>query len=156
MFNKKKLAIIVLLAASIGSACNRGPELPDDPKGRLKDYISKSFNIKNTSDRQALVAFLTGDAKIRLSAWSDDQFREAFVESKRQFQRLAFREAKTISASEVNITYDLTYVDQSRGADAKVTNRKLARMVKEQGKWMIADVKNIKELVEYSNEMSLP
>ena len=56
----------------------------------------------------------------------------------------------------MNITYELAYVDQSRGSGAKITNKKLCQMKLESGKWVINDVHNIKELVEYQNEMSLP
>ena len=43
-----------------------------------------------------------------------------------------------------------------RGHEAKVTNRKNAQMIQDKGKWFISDVHNIKELVEYKNELSLP
>lgn len=150
------IAVIVSLGMVIAVAgCNGAKQGPEDPKHRLNEYISKSFGVKGVEDRNALASFLTGQAKIRLYAWSDDQFRQAFVDSKRQFIKLAFTEIKPISADEVSITYELSYIDQGRGHDAKVTNRKLAQMVRENGKWMIRDVSNIKEMVEYRNEMSL-
>jgi hypothetical protein len=132
-----------------------------DPRKSLTDYISQSFSIKTRDDRSRLLVFLTGDAKSRLAGWSEDQFREAFLESKREFLKLSFKEVKNVSSAEVQITYELSYIDPGRNRDgkkheAKVTNKKLCQLVLDQGKWLISDVRNIKELVEYKDEMSLP
>jgi hypothetical protein len=151
------------LTLCLSSACSfnhHSDANGNDPKKVIQEYISRSFAVKSASDREALLALLTRDAKNRLSAWSDDQFREAFIDSKRQFVKLAFTESKSESPVETSITYELSYVDQSRGQnkgnDAKITQKKLAQLVKEQDHWLISDVRNIKELVEYKDEMSLP
>lgn len=149
-------AFFGLFALIAASGCERGTVSSADPKGRLQDYITRTFNVKGAEDRQELLGFLSGDARTRLSAWSDDQFRQAFIDSKRKFLKLAFREVKTVSPTEVSITYELVYNDKIRETEAKVTNKKLAQMTLVDGKWLIGDVKNIKELVEYQNEMSLP
>ena len=154
--NLRQVALSLIFLAVSTSSCTHGPESPDDPKGRLQEYISKSFAVRTVEDKKELVAFLTGDSKARLAAWSDDQFREAFIDSKRQFLKMAFREVKQINPTEVSVTYELTYLDQGKGRDAKVTNKKLAQMLRENGKWMVGVVRNIKELVEYQNEVSLP
>jgi hypothetical protein len=146
----------MVLAVSALSGCKSRMETAGDPKAQLRDYISASFNVRESEDRGKLMPFLTGSAKTRLAAWSDDQFRQAFIDSKRQFIKLTFREVKPISPKEVNITYELTYLDQGKGHDAKVTNKKLCQMMNDQGRWLINEVKNLKELVEYRNEMSLP
>lgn len=150
-----KSAAVLLALASV-TACTAGREGSGDPKRRLEEYISRSFAVKGVEDREVLSGYLTGQAKTRLMAWSDDQFRQAFIDSKRQFVKLAPMEVKQVSPSEVSITYELTYLDQGRGHDAKVTNKKLCQMVLDQGRWMVKEVNNIKELVEYRNEMSLP
>jgi hypothetical protein len=150
-----------------GAACDmHQSSLTNDPKQRLNDYISRSFSVKGPGDRKALLEYLTGDAKTRLEAWSDDQFQQAFVDSKREFVKLAFKEVKPVSPTEVDITYEITYVAQGApSADPaskvaptkkKITNKKLATLVQDQGKWQISGVQNIKELVEFGNEMSLP
>ena len=152
-----KIGLLVFLL--VLSSCTKG-EL-NDPKNRLKDYIARSFSIKKSEDKAYLMEYLTGDVKARLGGWSEDQFREAFMDSKRQFEKLLFREVKEVSATEVQVTYELTYLDQGRGRDgqkhdARITTKKLCQMVLDKGKWFISDVKNIKELVEYKDEMSLP
>ncbi|MDR3605932.1 MAG: hypothetical protein P4M08_00965 [Oligoflexia bacterium] len=140
----------------ISTSCTIKNDTGNDPKKVLQEYISRSFAVKSPSERQDLLTLLTSEAKSRLSAWSDDQFREAFIDSKREFVKLAFTEAKSVSPRETSVTYELSYIDHGKGHDAKVTQKKLAQMVQEQGKWLIADVKNIKELVEYKDEMTLP
>lgn len=145
------------ICVAIGAAgCSSKSKAPEDPKNRLNEYISLTFTVKDVGDRQQMLQYLTGEAKNRLGAWSEDQFREAFIDSKRQFIKLAFREIKPVSPKEVNITYELTYLDQGKGHDAKVTNKKLCSLIQEQGKWYITEVRNIKELIEYRNEMALP
>jgi hypothetical protein len=156
MSNKKSGFGLAFMAVLWLAGCTTQNENAADPKKALNAYISRSFEIKSPAQKQDLLEYLTRDAKSRLAAWSDDQFREAFMDSKRQFIKLAFIEAKSVSPTETNVTYELSYIDQAKGHDAKVTQKKLAAMVEEQGKWRIADVQNIKELIEYRDEMSLP
>ncbi len=161
MFKRSVFKFVVLTVTlaqvSLMMSCTmHGPDNGTDPQKVLNEYISRSFAAKSPSDRLEMLKLLTGNAKNRLSAWSDDQFREAFLESKRQFVKLAFTESKSQSPQEMAVTYELSYVDQNKGHDAKVTQKKLAQMIEEHGHWLISDVKNIKELVEYRDEMSLP
>ncbi|NDD92065.1 hypothetical protein EBZ37_08275 [bacterium] len=152
-----KVAFSLVLSALIALvSCSPGRSGGSDPKARLRDYISQSFAVSGPEDREALSRFLTGQAKARLAAWSDEQFRSAFVENKRQFVNLVFSEVRNLSPSQINITYELTYFDQSKGHDAKVTQKKMAQLSQDQDQWFIAEVRNIKELIEYKNEMALP
>jgi len=149
------------LVLAIGMAfsliqCKNAKNFGEGPKATLHEYISKSFNLTRVEDRQDLEQLLTGKAKIRLTSWSDEQFRNAFLNQKRKFKSLQIREEKEISTNEVNITYELTYIDGEKGADTRVTNRKLAYLTRDGGHWLISEVRNIKELIEYQNEMALP
>lgn len=146
------IAILLVFAA----ACDSGSRDASDPKGRLNEYISKSFGTKSLEDKKELLSYLTGEAKVRLESWSEDQFRQAFIDSRRQFLKLAFKEVKKVSPEETDITYEISYLDKARGNNVKVTNKKMSQMMLEQGRWMVRDVHNIKELIEYQNEMSLP
>ena len=138
------------------TACQINQAGLDDPKKQLTNYIAKSFEIHSLDDRKALLEYLSGETKERLQAWSDDQFRQAFVDSKRQFVKLAVVDMKKQSEGEASLTYELTYLDQQRGKGAKVTAQRLAMMKKEGDRWLIQEVRNMKELVEFSNEMALP
>jgi hypothetical protein len=165
--NGLKILVSLLILGISLTSCTFSPDPSKDPKRSLSDYVSLSFSVKDLEDKARLLNFLTGDVKSRLAGWSDDQFRDAFIESKKEFQRLYFSEVKEVSPSEVQITYELTYLDHGKYTDsrkyedgkrheAKVTNKKLCQMKLEKGKWLISDVRNIKELVEYKDELSLP
>ncbi len=148
--------LLCLLGVLMLASCDNGAKESNDPKMRLNEYISKSFGAKSLEDKNDLMSYLTGEAKSRLSAWSEDQFRQAFIDSKRQFLKLAYTEVKKISPDETDITYEISYMDKAKGNNVKVTNKKMSQLILEDGKWMIRDVHNIKELIEYQNEMSLP
>jgi hypothetical protein len=149
----RRIACVAAALALAGCQDRAGGE---DPKRQLNEYISHSFAIKSPEDRGKLLGYLGGEARTRLTAWSDEQFRSAFIEHKKEFIKLAFREVKPVSDSRVSITYELTYLDQTKGKDAKVTQKKMAEMSKDAGRWLITDVRSIKELIEYREELSLP
>jgi len=149
--SKLGLTILALLISCSSSKTGAG-----DPKSRLQDYISHSFAVSSTKDRESLSRFLIGPAKTRLAAWSDEQFKSVFLNNKRQFVKLAVSEIRNLSPQSVNITYELTYLDQSKGHDAKVTHKKMAQLTRENTQWFISEVQNMKELIEYKNEMALP
>lgn len=155
MFSNK-IGIMLMAVGLLGAGCTPKSADESDPQKVINQYISQSFAVKSPAQKQELLNYLTREAKSRLSAWSDDQFREAFIENKRQFLKLAFKDSKTISPTETSVTYELSYLDQAKNHDARVTQKKLAQLVLEQGQWKISDVQNIKELVEYRNEMTLP
>jgi hypothetical protein len=158
----KLISVFLILCSWNMTACNQSSKLDaSDPKSVLTDYISKSFSVKGVEDRAELVSYMTGDVKARLAGWSEDQFRNAFVDSKREFIKLSYRDTKNISPSEAQITYELSYFDHGKNKngqsrESKVTEKKLCQMMLVDRKWLIADVRNIKELIEFKNELSLP
>ena len=152
----KAVTVVLLGVFFLVSGCSSQRKSGSDPKSRLQDYMSQSFAITGPQDRDALSRFLIGPAKTRLAAWSDEQFRSAFLDNKRQFVKLVFSEVRNLSPKDVNITYELTYLDQSKGHDAKVTHKKMAQLTQDREQWYIAEVRNMKELIEYKNEMALP
>lgn len=163
--------IIYILICLTTASCTLSHEnnAKNDPKHLLQEYVSSTFSVKSTDDRTQLMSYLTGEAKKRLGAWSDEQFSSAFIESKRQFLKLAFVELRELSQNEVNITYEIAFVNQGANhtgqtgangskelsSEAVVTDKKLCQLVRENGSWLIRDIRTIKELVEYKNEMSL-
>lgn len=160
MFNRTVCVFSLVIAMSVGLlSCNKKDKESAVPKERIKAYVEKSFSIKRIEDREELEEFLIGDAKTRLAAWSDQQFEDAFIGKKRKFSRLFFREVKPIHDEEVNITYELTFLDRSevtQKSDVRITNKKSCQMVKRNAEWYIKSCKNIKQLVEYNHELSLP
>ncbi len=165
-FRRWSDAILFGMILVLGVSCSRKQDDDADPRKRIMDYISQSFSVREITDRDVLLEHLTGDAKYRLAAWSDDQFRAVFMESKRRFVNVKFHEVKKVSDTRYDITYDMVYIDEGKAGEqadssakdglAKVTQRKLAQIISDRGKWLITDIRSIKELVEYMGEMSLP
>jgi hypothetical protein len=147
LLNKWFVALMLTL-----SACSPGKKQAQEPKQVLNEYISMSFAVSAPQDRAKMLKLLTGETKSRMQSWSDEQFLQAFVESKRKFVKLVFREVRNVSDREVLITYDLVYDTHS----ARMTNQKLAQLLKQSDEWLIGDVKNLKEVVEYRDALSLP
>ncbi|MGE0614295.1 MAG: hypothetical protein AB7P04_01530 [Bacteriovoracia bacterium] len=143
------------LVLACASACREAPT-NNDPKNRLKEYIHKTFNVRSVDERKDLMSYLVGDAKTRLETWSDDQFELAFMSKKRQNPVLVFKETRKASDDEVNITYEINYSDRVNNSEAKVTNKKICYLVRQKDDWFIRECRNLKELIEYQNEMSLP
>jgi gas vesicle protein len=159
-------SIWLLVVGMLGSAtsCKKAIDQVDGPKKRLTDYITTSFSVKKKEDKAQLVSFLSGEVKQRLEGWSDSQFQEAFIDKKRQFIQLVIKDVKPISEEETQITYELIYTEQgtrnpdekNKPHEVKITNKKLCQMIKENGQWVISSVRNIKELLEFQDEFSLP
>lgn len=150
------IAVLLLLFACNRHSSTGSDHENDSPEDRLKGYISKSFVLSTIGERDDLVKYLTGEAADRLKGWTDQQFKDAFLEAKRTFIKFQIFEVKKLAKDQINIVYELAYMDQSRGKDAKVTQKKLCQMVQKDGTWLIREVQSIKELVEFRNELSLP
>lgn len=119
----------------------------------VRSYIETSFAIHAAGDKAKLSAFLGGDAKSRLQAWSDEQFAAAFLDQKRKLGELKFREVRTPSAAEALVTYELTYTDNKQ---ARRSQRKVAELSLVQNTWQIMKVQNLRETVDYQNELTVP
>ncbi len=121
----------------------------------LRNYIEISFNAKNLEDKHKMEQLLTGDAKQRLFAWSDEQFTHAFIETKRSLAHLNVLENRKMSDQEVAVTYELTFEEGEGEKRAKISQRKLCVVVQESAAWKIKEVRNIRESIEYLKELSL-
>jgi hypothetical protein len=150
------LGVAALAALWLVQACTGRGASFSDPKAVLRDYISESFNTKSLQDRDGLLRYLTGAARNRLAAWSDQQFNQAFIQSRRKFIELEFESVKPAEDDSVGITYKLTFFDRTKGEDTKVIHRKLAQLTRREQRWYIVEVRNLTESIEYKNEMSLP
>lgn len=161
-------AFLVFGSGTIQS-CTPNSDLGQDPKKTLSEYVQLSFSVKKPEDRVKLSSLLAKDLRARLESWSEDQFKAAFLDSKRAFLKFSIKELKNISPVEAQITYELTYLDEvhlpesqkslsldEKPRQAKITNKKLCQLTYDQGKWLISDVRNLKELVEYRDELTFP
>lgn len=153
----KSVLPLVLLIGAV--SCKRNFDATSsEPNAVLKHYIDLSFEAKSVKDKTALAELLTGSARDRLMTWSDEQFLSAFVNSKRELIKFAVHESKRISAKEASITYELVSTEgKGTPTETRQTQKKLAMLAQTaSGGWQIKEVRNIKTLTEFKNEMTLP
>jgi hypothetical protein len=149
---KSKFALVIFAALF---ACTQKAD-DKSPVKVLESYIQISFSVASAEDKHKMEELLTGDTRNRLTAWSDQQFLKAFVETKKKFQGLKILENKKISETENAITYQLSYEEGENDKRAQVTQRKLCTVIQEDGVWRIKEVRSLRESIEYLKELSLP
>lgn len=148
-------AVAIGIALLMISGCSKKTG-DQSPIKVLEEYIEISFNAKTETDKQKMESLLTGDTQQRLKSWSDAQFLKAFVETRRKFLSIKILENKAVSAAESALTYELTFKEGEGDQEAKVSQRKMAMIVKESEHWKIKEVRSIRESIEYLKELSLP
>ncbi len=147
---------LVLWIGLIGTSCNRSIDpVANQPKAVLTDYVQLTFNIKSYDERNKLSAYLEGDLKTKVQGWTEAEFKEAFIDSKRVFEKMTFTDIKKINEQEYSITYDVVFTEQRKGSPVKVTNHKLVKFLLIDQKWKITEVRSLKELLEYQGELSV-
>jgi hypothetical protein len=174
MWNKKWIGVgfgVCWLVAA--GACSWSPRESLDPKklaqpqARLTEYVSRTFAIRTPEDRSKLVELMTGKVKERMLAWSREEFKAFFLDRQREMLKFLIKDVKEISPTETQVTYELIFTEKAkaisepgvltdRWIESKITHRRLAQLVLEGGQWFIADVRNVRELIEFKGEMAIP
>ncbi len=145
----------VLLCGAF-AACTATAPGDSTPTRVLETYIKVSFGARELDDKKRMEELLTGDTRNRLTAWSDEQFTKAFIDSKKRFLGLKVIESKKVSEDEVALTYELSFQEGVPQKAANITQKKLCAVVREGEAWKIKEVRSIRESIEYLNEFSLP
>ena len=151
---------VFLLLAALMSGCTKSSQKLDAPEKVLSEYVARSFAMKSLDDRDKLAQLSTGQVKGELQKLDTATLQRYFVNSKKTFVSLKIRDERKLSPDRVSITYELTYMNdipktsnfpESRD---KVTNRKHAIFVRENGGWLISEVRNEKTYIEHQNALS--
>lgn len=148
MCAKRVVFLAVCLAFGFGCVGNGGK---DSPSSVLADYVSQGFSVKSVGDKTRLMNFATGEVRESLASLNETSFKEKFVDAKRTFVSLKIKDERKVTTDQHSITYELTYTLPS---SEKVTVKKHALFVKENNKWLISQVRNIKTFIEHQNELS--
>lgn len=151
MWNKLFLRISPFVVLLIGCNFFSGPD-KDSPQGVLKEYIARTFALKSFSEKSRLLELTTGEVKEALEKLDSESFTKHFLESKKELMSMKLRDERKISDDRYSITYELSY--SSKPSDDQVTIKKHALFEKKDGKWFIAEVKNLKTYIEHQNELS--
>ncbi len=136
-------------------ACTPGSD-EKTPVKVLENYVEASFHATGPSDKKKMESLLTGDTKLRLEAWSEEEFRKQFVEKRKTFKELKVLENRAVSPTEVILVYELAYLEGPKEKEVRITQRKLGTLVRVGDEWKIKEVRNIRESIEYLEELSLP
>lgn len=155
----KTLAVAALASVMACTGGNKGGA--ETPQRVLSEYVSRSFAVKAPVEKSKLLELTTGEVKKAIEQLDEAAFRSYFIDSKRDFLGLKVKDERKVGDGQYSITYELSYM--SRGLPVatsaepsvdRVTNKKHALFVNQDGKWLISEVKNLKTLIEHQNEMS--
>ena len=152
---------IFIITIFIIAGCSYQERRHDDPVLVLRDYIASSFAIKSYKDKRYMLSYLKGDALKKLKALSSAEFNEQFVNQRRTFLKLKILSEEKLNKDKFKIQYELSYINLPESnnpisTENKVTNRKSATIIKKDNKWYINEVKNVTQLIEFKDEMTIP
>jgi len=146
--------VLSIAALTLVSGCHFGKKEEGSPQRILSDYVSRSFAVKDFGEKSRLVELTTGEVKEILDRLDEAAFKETFVDSRREFVHLKIKDERQLEPGKYSITYELAYVTKCDENVDKVTNKKHAVFVNEEGKWRISSVQNLKTFIEHQNEIS--
>lgn len=130
----KYVILFVLLAGCLESS--------KSPEGALKDFVQ--LRLEKTAEKSEILARLTGKLKLSLEAMDEKDFSK-FADLQK-YKRDSFRIiSKSCQEKKCYVTYALTYrTSAENNTSWKSEVKKIAELQFEDGKWLIADVSNIK------------
>jgi ketosteroid isomerase-like protein len=135
-------------------ACTkRGAE---QPATAVEEYIKVAMNAKSASDKQALYAYTTGEARAELEKMSDKDFDEQFVQRKMSFKSFKAKDLREEAGGGVSLVYELAFLEKTADGSAEITNRKIAYLQKDSdGHWKITSTKNVKSFIEREDALEV-
>lgn len=112
------------------------------PEAALKDFIE--IRIGNVVTRNSIIDKVTGKMKQSLANVSEDEFKQ-FADL-RNVSRDSFKVlSKSCQEETCFLTYSISYKTKQNDKDAFTSEvKKIAELSLVEGKWLIADVTNIK------------
>ena len=136
------------MLALVPAACI-SPNLETTPGKVLETYVRISFEATGLQDKMKMEELLTGETRERLHGWSDEEFTKNFLQSGRKFRGLRILDTKRIQEREMALTYELSFDEGPTDRAARVTQKKLCTVVKEEQGWRIKEVRSLRESIEF-------
>ena len=139
IINSFKLTPILFLLLFLLANCTRNHQ---DAEGFLKYFIEERMGSKVSKD--FLLEHVTGKMKDTINSLSEEEF-ETFADLS-QFRKDSLKIiSKSCQISKCFVTYSLGYANKaSEDFHYKTEVKKIAEIVYEEKKWLIADVVNVK------------
>jgi len=155
MFIKMKLLTCFGILASLmllGSCTNAKKQTPQET---LSEYVSRSFGVATQNDKAKLAELATGQVKAALDSLNDEEFKKNFVDTKRELVALKIKDERKLADGRYSITYEIAYINKSSENKDKLTSKKHAIFVNENGKWLVSEVQNLKTVMEHQTELEV-
>ncbi len=117
------------------------------PEGSLKQFVE--LNFSGSASKNEILSKITGKMRESFELLSEDDFKKStqFVELQKQGFKVV---SKNCEEKRCYITYSLSFRDKStaerQGFHTEV--KKIAELHFDNGKWLIADVSNVKTYLE--------
>lgn len=127
-----------LLAFLLVGCFDRG----DSPEGALRDFTNA--RLEKMVDRDFVVSRTTGKMRVSVESMSDEEF--AVFSDLRKYKQDTFKIiSKSCQEKRCYVTYSLGYHENAADKKTWVSEvKKIAEIIWVEGKWLIADVSNIK------------
>jgi len=141
----KTIAVLLILAGCFSSADSPEAAITDFVNARLDKMVSRSEVLERT----------TGKMKVSLEGMSDEEF-ELFANLKDYKKQSLKIISKSCQEKKCYVTYSVGYkqVKPSRnGWSSEI--KKIAELMRIEGKWLISDVTNLKTYHESSESIDV-
>ncbi len=114
----------------------------DSPEGALRDFTNA--RLEKMVDRDFVVARTTGKMRVSVESMSDEEF--TLFSDLRKYKRDTFKIiSKSCQEKRCYVTYSLGYHEGTNNKKTWISEvKKIAEIIWVEGKWLIADVSNIK------------
>jgi len=142
----KYLVLLILLAACFDRS--------DSPEGALRDFTNA--RLEKIVDRDFVVSRTTGKMRVSVESMSDEEFKT--FSDLRNYKKDTFKIiSKSCQDKRCYVTYSLGYREGKQADQASWLSevKKIAEIVWVEGKWLIADVSNIKTYHETSDTIEV-
>lgn len=142
----KYTIILSVLAFSCTKSAN-------SPEAALTKYIDYRFSSWQKKDE--LLSKTTGELNEALKPLSEEQLNQ-LVNSDQYKKRKLKINLKKCSADECHITYTLAFSKiRTKAKEFDIDVKKIATVIREDGKWKIADISDIKTYIKSSKELKV-
>ena len=120
------------------------------PSGALQDYIDYRFSSGQSKDKT--LSLVTGPLFVLVNEKTDEElerFNNATVGHKKRDFKILLEKCESNGIEECHLTYLISYDVLEKGKKSySIEVKKMAAIQKDQGKWKVADVKNIKTYID--------
>ena len=141
----KSLIILVLLAGCFSQA--------DSPEAAISEFVNS--RLEKVAARGDVVDRTTGKMRLSLESMSDEEF-ESFANLK-DFKKESFKIiSKSCQDKKCYVTYSVGYRQMKASKTGWMSEvKKIAEVLRVEGKWLISDVTNLKTYHESTESIEV-